>query len=264
METMANKIRALIIDDEPPARSVIRKMLAEDAEIEIVGECSNGAEAVRQIGKLKPDLLFLDIEMPEMDGFAVLEALDEKNAPAVIFVTAYDQYAVRAFEVSAVDYLLKPFDHERMARALTRAKADLRERSALERSGRVLQLLEELSSAGRPAAPPTERFAVKKNGRVRLVPSREIDWIEASGNYVLLHAGREKHLLRETMKGVEKKLDPQRFFRIHRSTIVNIDRVQELRVHFNGEHLVILKTGAELVLSRRYREKLSARLGTPL
>lgn len=254
------KIQALIIDDEPPARSVIRKMLAEDSEIEVVGECSNGIEAINSIQKLSPDLLFLDIEMPEVDGFGLLESFDEEKIPAVIFVTAYNQYAVRAFEVSAIDYLLKPFDHERMAKALEKAKANLRERSDAERSGQVLELLQRLNTKQEALG----RFVVKNNGRVLLVPCEEIDWIEASGNYVLLHKRGEKHILRETMKRIEKRLDPDKFSRIHRSTIVNIDSIKELQTHFNGEHLVILKSGTELTLSRRYREKLSQKLKTSL
>jgi two-component system LytT family response regulator len=256
----SEKIHALIIDDEPPARSVIRKMLAEDSDIEVVGECSNGIEAKKSIQKHSPDLLFLDIEMPEMDGFALLESFTEDKTPAVIFVTAYNQYAVRAFDVSAVDYLLKPFDHERMAKALERAKSNLRERSDEERSEQVLELLQQLNTKQKTL----DRFVIKKNGRVLLVASKEIDWIEASGNYVLLHTGREKHILRETMKHIEKRLDSNKFLRIHRSTIVNIDRIKELQTHFNGEHLVILKTGNELILSRRYREKLSQKLGTSI
>jgi two-component system LytT family response regulator len=235
-------------------------MLAEDSDIEIVGECSNGIEAIEKIQKYSPDLLFLDIEMPEMDGFALLESFPGEKIPVVIFVTAYNQYAVRAFDVSAVDYLLKPFDHERMEKALERAKSNLREKTDSERSGQVLELLQQLNTKRETL----DRFVIKKNGRVLLIASEEIDWIEAQGNYVLLHAGREKHILRETMKRIEKRLDPNTFLRIHRSTIVNINRIKELQTHFNGEHLVILKTGNELTLSRRYREKLSQKLGTPI
>lgn len=254
------KIQALIIDDEPPARSVIRKMLAEDTDVEIVGECSNGVEAIESIQKFSPDLLFLDIEMPEMDGFALLESFDEEKMPAVIFVTAYNQYAVKAFEVSAVDYLLKPFDHERMEKALEKAKTNLRERSDAERSGQVLELLQQLNTKQEML----ERFVVKNNGRVLLISCEDVDWIEASGNYVLLHAGGKNHILRETMKRIEKRLDPNKFLRIHRSTIVNIDSIKELQTHFNGEHLVILKSGNELTLSRRYREKISQKLGATI
>lgn len=255
-----DKIRALIVDDEPHARAVIRKMLAEDADIEVIGECSNGVEAIKAICKLAPDLLFLDIQMPEMDGFALLEAFDESRLPAVVFVTAYDQYAVKAFEISAVDYLLKPFDHERMSLALKRAKANLREHSGADRSEQVIDLLEQLNRQGQTL----DRFVIKKAGRVFLLPVEEVDWIEADGNYVSLHSACARHLIRETMKHIEGRLDPRRFVRIHRSTIVNIDRIKELQIHFNEEHLVILKDGTELVLSRRFREKLSQKLGTSI
>ncbi|MEZ5426941.1 MAG: LytTR family DNA-binding domain-containing protein [Pyrinomonadaceae bacterium] len=254
------KIRALIVDDEPPARSVIRKMLAEDAEVEVIGECSNGEDAIPFIEKHAPDLLFLDIQMPEMDGFALLESLAEEKAPAVIFVTAYNRYAVRAFDVAAVDYLLKPFDHERMATAVERAKTNLREKSAEDRNRQMLDLLRQLSARQQTL----DRFVIKQNGRVLLIPTEEVDWIEAAGNYVTLYSGDRKYLIRETMKRVELRLDPQKFIRIHRSTIVNVERVRELQIHFNEEHLVILKDGRELVLSRRYREKLSQKLGTSI
>lgn len=260
MKMSETKIRALIVDDEPPARDVIRKMLSEDSDIEVIGECSNGHEAIQSMDKLSPDLLFLDIQMPEMDGFALLETFDESKMPAVIFVTAYDHYAVRAFEVSAVDYLLKPFDHERMAKALERAKSNLREKSDEDRSHQMLELLKELSTKQQTL----ERFVIKKNGRVLLVPIEEVDWIEADGNYILLHVGQTTHIIRETMNHLELSLNPQKFVRIHRSTIANIDRVKELQIHFNEEHLVILKDGTELVLSRRYRDKLSQRLGTSI
>ena len=254
------KIRALIVDDEPPARAVIRKMLAEDADIEIIGECSNGIEAVKSICKLAPDLLFLDIEMPEMDGFALLAAFDESKIPAVIFVTAYNRYAVKAFEVSAVDYLLKPFDHERMATALQRAKANLREKTDEDRNDSIIELLQQIHAKEQTF----DRFVIKQNGRVLLIPVEEVDWIESNGNYVLLHTVSGKYIIRETMKHIELRLDPQKFIRIHRSTIVNIDRIKELQIHFNEEHLVILKDGSQLVLSRRFREKLSQRLGTSI
>ena len=257
---MSDKIRVLIVDDEPPARAVIRKMLAEDSAIEVIGECSNGVEALKFICKNSPDLLFLDIQMPEMDGFALLEAFDENRIPAVIFVTAYDQYAVQAFEVSAVDYLLKPFDHERMTKALERAKANLGEKNDDERTDQIIELLQKINAN----QTTFERFVVKKNGRVLLIPIAEVDWIESYGNYVLLHVGKTKHLIRETMNQVEIRLDSQNFIRIHRSTIVNLERVKELQTHFNDEHLVILKDGTELALSRRYRDKLSQRLGTAI
>ncbi|MFZ1700418.1 MAG: LytTR family DNA-binding domain-containing protein [Pyrinomonadaceae bacterium] len=255
---MTEIIRALIVDDEPPARAVIRKMLADDRDIAIVGECSNGREALAQITEFRPNLLFLDIEMPEMDGFALLDALDGPRIPVVIFVTAYDRYAVKAFDVSAVDYLLKPYDHDRLAVALDRAKANLREKTDEDRSDQLINLLRNLTARENLL----DRFVIKNNGRVVLVPVEDIDWIEACGNYVVLHTVGAKHIVRETMKQTEIRLDPKLFIRIHRSTIVNLARIKELQVHFNEEHLVILKNGKELTLSRRYREKLSEKLGT--
>ncbi len=257
---MDPKIRTLIVDDEPPAREIIRKMLGEDDEIEVVGECSNGAEALNAIAGKRPDLMFLDIQMPEVDGFELLEACGDRRMPAVIFVTAFNRYAVKAFEVSAVDYLLKPFDHERMAMALKRAKENLRERSDSERSDQVLDLLNRISGNKERL----RRFVIKNNGRILLVPAEEVDWIEADGNYLILHRGSERHLIRETLKNLEDRLDPDTFFRIHRSTIVNIDSVKELQKHFNDDHIVLMKDGSELVLSRRYRANLSEKLGASI
>jgi len=254
------KIKTLIVDDEPPARSVLRKMLAEDSEIEIIGECSNGLEAINAIEKDSPDLLFLDIQMPEMNGFELIESFTKNDFPTVIFVTAYDQYAVRAFEVSAVDYLLKPFDHERLEKAVEKAKTSLTEKSNDERNEQVLKLLKQLNNESEAF----ERFIIKNNGRVVFVPVEEVNWIQADGNYLLLHTKNRKHLIRDTMKKVEAKLDSNKFFRIHRSTIVNIDSIKELQVHFNEKLLVVLKDGTELILSRRYRDKLSKKLGASI
>ncbi len=254
------KIRALIVDDEPPARAVIRRMLKEHADIEVVGECKNGEEAIECLSSESPDLMFLDIQMPEMDGFTLLEALGDGAMPAVIFVTAYDQYAVRAFEVAAVDYLLKPFDHERFETALQRARVSLREKNSEDRTGQVLNLLEQLQAKSEHL----ERFVIKNNGRVLLVPASEVDWIEVQGNYLRLHAGGSSHMIRETMNNLEKRLDPRKFLRIHRSTMVNIDSVKEMQVHFNEEHLVILKDGSQLTLSRRFRDRVSQFLGAQI
>ncbi|MDX2044919.1 MAG: LytTR family DNA-binding domain-containing protein [Acidobacteriota bacterium] len=235
-------------------------MLKDHADIELVGECKNGAEALKFLRAQTPDLLFLDIQMPELDGFALLAALDEAEIPAVIFVTAYDQYAVRAFEVAAVDYLLKPFDHERLDKALQRARASLREPDGGQLD-QMLTLLTQLHAR----AEYLERFVVKHNGRVLLVPVDEIDRIEAAGNYLALHAGKTEHLIRETLGNLEQRLDPKRFLRIHSSTMVNLDRVKELHVHVNDEEqIVLLKDGTELTLSRRYREKVSQALGAPV
>jgi two-component system LytT family response regulator len=254
------KIRSLIVDDEPLARTRLRALLAEEEDVEVVGEAGDGLEAVARAHELAPDLIFLDIQMPSLDGFGVLEALDPDRLPAVIFVTAYDQYALRAFEVHALDYLLKPFDRERFARALDRYRAQAGRAESAEASQRLLALLEERKDPRRPL----ERVVIKAMGRVFFLKTEEIDWIEAAGNYVRLHAGAEAHLLRETMNGLEARLDPQRFLRVHRSTIVNVDRIQELQAWFHGDYMVILRDGTQLTLSRSYRQKVQEHFGTSL
>ncbi len=253
------KISALIVDDEPLARERIRTLARGDPEIEIAGECSDGRAAVAAIRKLAPQLLFLDVQMPDLDGFGVLEAIGPEHMPVTIFVTAYDQYALRAFEVHALDYLLKPFDRERFEKALARAKRQIR-RSDDELHERLLALLEDL----KPGQKYLERLVIKSGGRIFFLRAEEIDWIEASGNYVRLHAGKESHLLRDTMNGIEARLDPARLVRVHRSTIVNLDRIKELHPWFRGDHVIILRDGTRLTLSRSCREKLEERLGRPL
>lgn len=255
------KLRVLIVDDEPPAREMIRYMLVEDSEVVVVGECSNGHEALDAIRLVTPDIIFLDIQMPEMDGLALLEACPPKMLPLVIFVTAFDRYAVKAFEYAAVDYLLKPFDHDRMERALKRAKSNLREKGSEERMLQMLSLLNQMHAK----TEYLEHFVCKNNGRVRLIPVQEVDWVEAEGNYLTLHSGKMSFLIRDTMSNIEQRLNPKKFLRIHRSTLVNIDSVKELLVHVNHEEqLVILKNGAELTMSRRYRDKVSQVLGTSI
>ena len=254
------RIRVLIVDDEPLARERISDLLTSDPQIDIVGECSNGAEAINSVQKLAPDLLLLDIEMPEKDGFAVLEAIPPDQMPAVIFITAYDQYAVRAFEVYALDYLLKPFDRERFERALDRAKAQVLGERNGDVSLRILAALDEIKTRH----VYLERLVIKTNGHVFFLKTDEIDWIEAEGNYVRLHTSKESYLLRDTISALEAQLDPKRFLRVHRSAIVNIDRVQEMQPWFHGEYRIILKGGAQLTLSRSYREKLHELLGRPL
>ncbi|MCI0485718.1 MAG: LytTR family DNA-binding domain-containing protein [Blastocatellia bacterium] len=253
-------IKVLIVDDEPLARERIRDMLRADADIQIVGDCSNGNEAIAAIRRQSPDLIFLDVQMPESDGFEVLSKLDPGSMPAVIFVTAYDQYAVRAFEVYALDYLLKPFDCERFERALERAKTHIRKKGEGSLGQRILSALEEIKT--RPVH--LDRLVIKMNGHVFFVRAEEIDWIEAEGNYVRLHVGRETYLLRDTISGLEEQLDPRNFLRVHRSAIVNIDRIQELQPWFHGEYKIILQDGMELTLSRTYREKLNEFLGRSL
>jgi two-component system, LytTR family, response regulator len=251
------KIRTLIVDDEPLGRERIRTLLREDAEVEVVGECADGRQAIAAVERLKPDLLFLDVQMPEMDGFAVVDAMAAQHMPAIIFVTAYDRYAVQAFEVHALDYLLKSFDRERFQSAVARAKQEIRRSREGALNERLAGLLEDLESRKQRAT----RVVIKSAGRIFFLPVEEIDWVEAADNYVRIHAGVEAHLVRETLQSLEGRLDPARFLRIHRSTIVNLDRIRELHPLFHGDYAVRLRDGTELTLSRNYREKLGEPLG---
>ena len=257
MSEADRKIQALIVDDERLARKRIRSLLKNERDVEVVGECADGAEALAAIRKQSPDLVFLDVQMPEMDGFQVLQEVGADRMPAVVFVTAYDKYALRAFEVHALDYLLKPFDEDRFGEALRRAKEQVLGGSNGELHDRLIALIEHLRSGERYV----DRLLVKASGRVLFLKTEDIDWIEAAGNYVRLHVGRESHLLRETMNTIETRLDPAHFLRIHRSTIVNLDRIKEMQPWFSGEYVVLLKDGTELRLSRGYRDKFDERLG---
>lgn len=250
------KIRTLIVDDEPLARERIRKLLQDEPEVEVIGECDNGASAVEMITDKQPDLVFLDVQMPELDGFGVLEQIKGGRMPAVIFVTAHDTFALQAFEVHAVDYLLKPFDRERFKKALDRAIETIKRRQTDELSHRLTALLAEVKPETR-----IDRLAIKSAGRVIFLRLDEIDWIEAADNYVNLHVGNESHLHRETMTAMEERLKGGKFMRISRSTIVNVDRIKELQPLFHGEYSVILRNGTRLTLSRGYREKLDGLLG---
>jgi two-component system LytT family response regulator len=245
-------IRVLIVDDEPLSRRKIREFLKGDQEIEVVGECGSGPQAVEAVRSIAPDLLFLDVQMPGMDGFGVLEELRDERMPFVIFVTAYDKYAVKAFEVRALDYLLKPFHRERFSRATERAKAQLRD-AAGDFKAQLRDLIQEL----RPQTHYLERILVKTSGTVLFLKTGEIDWISAEENYVRLHCGQASYLLREKIGNLETQLDPDRFQRIHRSTIVNIDRIQKLHPHSHGDYQVVLHDGTELMLSRAYRDRLT-------
>jgi two-component system LytT family response regulator len=257
----ATQIRVLIVDDESLARGMIREMLEDDPEVEIVGECVNGREALAAIESHAPDLLFLDVQMPEAGGFEVLETLkDAPLLPHVIFVTAYDQYAVRAFEVHALDYLLKPFDRERFAASWQRAKEQILKEKNGRLDERILTLLEELKAGSKYL----ERLVIKANGRVFFLDANDIDWIEAQGNYVSVHSGVKSHLLRETISSIEAQLDPKKFRRIHRSSIVQLNKIKELQPWFHGDYRIILHNGAELMLSRNYRENLQEALGKVL
>jgi two-component system, LytTR family, response regulator len=253
-------IRALIVDDEPLARRRIRSLLAHDSSVEVIGECSDGHQAVSSITELTPDLVFLDIQMPAMDGFEVIKTIGAERMPTVIFVTAYDQYALKAFEVNALDYLLKPFDRKRFQKTLDRAKAMIRGLQNGNVNNRLLSLLGDL----RREQETPDRFVIKSGGRVLFLRVEEIDWMRAVGNYVRLQVGRDSHLMRETMTGMEAKLNPDRFMRIHRSTIVNLDRVKEAQPWAKGEYVVIMRDGTRLIMSRRYRERLNERLNKPI
>lgn len=249
-------IRTIIVDDVDLARERIKILLA-DAELEIVAECANGREAIKAIHSLKPELVFLDIQMPNISGCEVVEAIGVEEMPAVIFVTAYDEFALRAFEINAVDYLLKPFDDARLKRAVERAKREIAGRTpALEVEEKLRRLLKEVTSEPKYL----KRIPVKSARDMTLVLTGEIDWISAAGHYLELHVGSEKHLIREQLNRLEAKLDPEKFVRIHRSIIVNLDSIKSLHPLFNGDHLVILNNGQELSLSRTYHEKLMALL----
>jgi two-component system, LytTR family, response regulator len=258
--TDASSIRALVIDDEPLARDMIREMLAGDPEVEIVGECVNGEQAVQAIRSLCPDLIFLDIQMPELGGFEVLEAISQEFTPYVIFATAYDQYAVRAFEVHAFDYLLKPFDHERFDAAWKRARQRIKADRLEERDQHILALLQELKAGPHYL----ERLVIKTGGRVFFLDVDDIVCIEAEGNYVRVHDGHKHYLLRETISNIETQLDPKKFLRVHRSAIVKIDRIKELQPWFHGEYRIILENGKQLTLSRNYRTNLQEAVGNAL
>jgi two-component system, LytTR family, response regulator len=251
---MTDRVRCLVVDDEVLAREGLRSMAQKDPALKVIGECSNGMEAIQMIATKKPDLVFLDIQMPEIDGFGVLKALKPGTRgtfPYIIFVTAYDQYAVRAFDVHALDYLLKPVDEERFERSVSRARQMLRSES--EWIHKVSGLLQDM---GPQQTQYLERLIVKEEGRIFFVKTSEIDWIEAKGNYALIHTGPKSYLLREAMTALENQLNPERFFRIHRSTIVNIERIQELQSLFHGDCRIILQDGTKLLMSRRFRDKI--------
>lgn len=251
------KIRTLIVDDEPLGRERIRTLLAGDAEIEIIGECPDGRRAITVIEERKPDLVFLDVQMPEVDGFGVLDGICAERMPVIIFVTAYDRYAVQAFEVHALDYLLKSFDRERFSAAVQRAKEEIRRSREGLLNERLAGLLEDLQMK----KDRLTRLVIKSAGRIVFLRVEEIDWVEAADNYVRVHAGKESHLIRETLQSLEKRLDPGKFLRIHRSFVVNLDRIRELQPIFHGDYAVKLADGTELTLSRNYREKLLEPLG---
>ncbi len=257
------KLTALIVDDEPLARERIRTLLATEADIELIGECADGRDAVTAIKERLPDILFIDVQMPELNGFGVLREL-EKKPPVVIFVTAFDEHAVNAFEFHALDYLLKPFKPARFRASVQRAREQLAkpEKSADDATARLLALLESRAKdSAPPASPPAAeppahitRFSVRDRDRTRFVKVTDVDWIEASGNYVVIHAGKENFVLRETLAAVEAQVSPKEFFRTNRSSLARLDRIREVEPAFNDEHIVVLTTGARLPLTRGVRE----------
>jgi two-component system, LytTR family, response regulator len=236
------KLRALIVDDMPLSRSRVRRYLSDEADVEVVGECGSAEEALVEVERLRPDVLFLDVQMPGLNGVELVGRLVPERRPAIVFITAFDEFAVQAFAAEAVDYLLKPFDHDRLSLALAKVRAYLSRRQPTE-------------------APYLDRIAVKSVGRIDYVNAGLIDWIETAGNYLSLHCGKEAHLVRETMSQIETQLDPRVFLRIHRSAIVRIEVVKSVEPLFNGDRAVTLRDGTKLTLSRSYRERAKAVLG---
>lgn len=247
--------RVLIVDDEPISRRRLRRLLASESDCELAAECENGREAVNALAREAVDILYLDVQMPEMDGFEVVQAISNAH-PLVIFTSAYDEYALKAFEVHAFDYLLKPFDRRRFRESLQRARTHLAHARPAMSDERILTLFESLAGARNMP----DRIAIRNNGRVIFVRLGEIDWIEAADNYVCLHCGKDTHILRETMNELEARLNPTRFIRVHRSAIVNLDCIKELQPWFRGDYKVMLNDGTELTLTKNHREKLESRL----
>ena len=246
---MNTRIRTLVADDEPIARARMLALLSDEPDIDVVGECASGPQTIAAIERTAPDLVFLDIQMPQIDGLTLARTLGH-TMPAVVFVTAYDEYALGAFEVHALDYLLKPYSADRFRSALVHARQHLGARR--------------WPGSQPPVSERRDRLVIRSSGRIYFIRMRDIDWCEAAGNYVRLHVGPQTHLVRGTMGHIEAQLDRSQFVRIHRSTIVNVDRIQEMQSSFNGEYVVLLRTGARLTLSRGYRDTLQARLGKPI
>jgi len=266
-------VRAVVVDDEPAARRGIRLLLARDSEIEVVGEAADGLDAVELIRRVRPELAFLDVQMPGIDGFEVLRRAGDAVPAAIIFVTAYDEHALKAFEVNAVDYVLKPYEDVRFMASVQRAKAGLRNRDAEALATRLARLLQFVGKEA-PEAPllvpavateeRSDRILLKSSGEIFFLKVDEIDWIEAEGDYMKFHVAGKAHLLRETMARLEARLDAKRFIRIHRSTIVNIDRVRKLTPAFAGEYAVVLADGTKLRLSRGYHERMQTVMNSAL
>ena len=246
------KIRTLIVDDEPLAREGLRLHLEEHTDIDVIGECGDGASAVIAVRDLQPELVFLDVQMSGLDGFGVLRAISTENMPIVVFVTAYDEFALQAFEAHAIDYLLKPLDPERLDTALERVRNQLTGKNRREREDRVISLLAQVGGTPRFI----ERLVTRSDGKIRIIRVDDIDYIEAAGNYAKIHLGGKMHLVREGMNSLESKLDPARFLRIHRSVIVRIDRIKELESLYQGDYVVVLHDGTRLTTGRKYRDAI--------
>jgi two-component system LytT family response regulator len=253
-------LRALVVDDEPLARDTIRRLLGGDPEIEVVGECAGGAQAARWIRDTTPDILFLDVQMPEVDGFEVLRRARPAEVPAVVFVTAHDAYAIRAFEAEALDYLLKPFEDERFQRTVERAKARVREYRVNDLARRMAATLDRRRTP-ESTARPVERLAIRRDGGVFFLRVDDVDWIEAADYCVRVHTAGRFHLMREPLGELEARLDPRRFVRVHRSAIVNLARIKELQPRFHGDGVVVMQDGSRLRVSRGRRDRLHELLG---
>lgn len=264
---MMEPLKAIIVDDESLARKGLNMRLAEIEGVEIIGECSNGREALNSVAELEPDLVFLDIQMPGMSGFDVIAKMQQDDMPLVIFVTAYDEYAIEAFDVHAVDYLLKPIDSDRLQEAVNRAQVHKLADGAVTDKQRLLELIISITGKSETAIAQLlrdhtgvksypDKIAIKDGGETTLVQSQDIDWVDAAGDYMCVHANNETHVMRITMKELEAQLDPANFQRVHRSTIVNLDRVTKVCSHMNGEFHLILNNGASIKMSRSYKDKV--------
>jgi|HubBroStandDraft_6_1064221.scaffolds.fasta_scaffold04770_4 two-component system LytT family response regulator len=249
-------VRTVIADDERLARQKLMILLESEPAVNVVAECQDGRQTVAAIRSFRPEMLLLDIQMPDLDGFQVLSEISAEEMPVVIFTTAYDQYAIRAFESNALDYLLKPFDRERLHHAVARAQSELRKSRDHAITHRILNLLSQVRPAASATTQPDQRLVIKANGRVVFLDLENIEWVEAAANYVRLHVGKDSYLFRETISRISERLDPNHFVRIHRSTIVNVSKIKELIPVNSGEYVVVLKTGRELSCSRGYRTTL--------
>jgi two-component system LytT family response regulator len=256
----AEVIRVLLFADQCSSLAPLRKLLEEHSEMTLVGGCADGIEAINLAKQQAIDLMILDVESPESEGFAALEILSAGQLPYAIFITSNERLAVRAFEFNTVDYLLKPFDSERFDKALQRARKQLLDESSNRLRQQIYAVLKTLN----PQHEYAERFLIKNNGHILFVKSDDIDWIEAEGNYVRLHSGKESHMLRDTISALEGQLDPKKFLRVHRSTIINLDRVKEMHSWFHGDYRIIMQCGAQLMLSRNYRDRLNGLFGKEL